>query len=181
MSELDNCFEKAKAEHTDMQGHMDVIKSYAGQSATIAEFGVYDCTSTWALLAGRPQQLTSYDIARRAEVDDVERVAASSGLSFKFVLADSTAVDIGKVDLLFIDSLHTYGHLAKELAIHAKNVNKWIIMHDTVTFGHQDQPDWSNPGPGLWPAVEEFLAANKSWKIHEHFTHFHGLTVLSNG
>ena len=39
MSELDNCFEKAKAEHTDMQGHMDVIKSYAGQSATIAEFG----------------------------------------------------------------------------------------------------------------------------------------------
>ena len=71
MSELDTYFERAKAEPKDMQGHMDVIKSYAGQSATIAEFGVYDCTSTWALLAGRPQQLTSYDIARRAEVDDV--------------------------------------------------------------------------------------------------------------
>ena len=93
MSELDTYFERAKAEPTDMQGHMDVIKSYASKAATIAEFGVYDCTSTWALLAGRPQQLTSYDIARRAEVDDVERVAASSGLSFKFVLADSILLE----------------------------------------------------------------------------------------
>lgn len=172
---IDIGFQAAKAQSTDMQGHMDVLQSYASQSKVIAEFGVYDCTSTWALLAGRPSRMTSYDIERQPEVEGVERAAEACGIPFKFVLADSATVDIGTVDLLFIDSFHSYEHLSKELNIHAKNVTGHIIMHDTETFGHTDQ---TYTGRGLWPAVEEFLAGNAEWSIKERFTHCHGLTVL---
>jgi hypothetical protein len=171
-------FECAKAQFTDMREHMDVIKSYALQSPKIAEFGVYDCTSTWALLAGRPTKLTSYDVARRSEVSDVEKAANECGVAFEFILADSVSVDIGPVDLLLIDSLHTYEHLSNELRIHAKNVSRWIILHDTETFGQTDQ---TYSGRGLWPAIEEFLQANPEWKILHRYTNCHGLTVLSRG
>lgn len=172
---IEQSFECVKAQATDMQGHMDVLKSYAGRSKKIAEFGVYDCTSTWALLAGRPTKLTSYDVARRMEVSDVEKAATQCGVAFEFILADSVSVDIGLVDLLLIDSLHTYEHLSNELRIHAKNVSQFIILHDTETFGHTDE---TYSGLGLWPAVEEFLQTNPEWKILQRFTHCHGLTVL---
>lgn len=168
-------FDIAKAQATDMQGHMDVLKQYASISRRIAEFGVYDCTSTWALLAGRPTKLTSYDILRRPEVSDVEKAANGCGVGFEFVLADSASVDIGQVDLLLIDSLHTYEHLSNELRIHAKNVTQFIILHDTETFGHTDE---TYSGRGLWPAVEEFLQSNP-WTILHRFTHCHGLTILT--
>ena len=32
---------------------------------------------------------------------------------------------------------------------------------------------------GLWPAVEEFLAANPEWVLVHRFTHNNGLTILS--
>lgn len=172
---IEQGFELAKAQSTDMQGHMDVLKAYAVRCPKIAEFGVYDCTSTWALLAGRPTKLTSYDIARRQEVSDVEKSANECGVAFEFILADSASVDIGPVDLLLIDSLHTYEHLSNELRIHHKNVSQFIILHDTETFGHTDE---TYTGRGLWPAIEEFLLANPEWKILQRYTHCHGLTIL---
>jgi hypothetical protein len=32
---------------------------------------------------------------------------------------------------------------------------------------------------GLWPAVEEFLAAHPEWKIEKRFTNNNGLTILA--
>lgn len=37
-----------------------------------------------------------------------------------------------QVDLLFIDTWHVYGHLKRELALHAPRVRKYIAMHDTT-------------------------------------------------
>jgi hypothetical protein len=31
---------------------------------------------------------------------------------------------------------------------------------------------------GLWPALEEFLAAHQEWEIAEHYANNNGLTVL---
>lgn len=173
--EVVSAFERVKREPTDMIEHMDVIRSYANQCESAVEFGVYDCTSTWALLAGHPKKLTSYDIARRHEVSEVEAAAQGSGTEFKFVLASSTEVEIEECDLLFIDSMHTYEHLKRELEMHADKAKKFIILHDTTTFGHIDQ---TNEGRGLWPAVEELLAQRSEWTLAERRTNCHGLTVL---
>lgn len=53
-------------------------------------------------------------------------------------------------------------------------VKKWIILHDTETFGIKSEIEGEG---GLWPAVEEFLAAG-GWKIVERRTNNNGLTVL---
>lgn len=172
---IDSVFLRVAVEPTDMVDHMETIRRYSIDCQRITEFGVFDCTSTWALLAGHPQQLTSYDIARRSEVDEVEAASQGSSTIFKFVLADTASIEIGETDLLFIDSLHTYAHLTVEFQKHADKVRKYILLHDTVTFGHTDE---NGNTPGLWLAVEEFLAAHPEWVVHEHFTNCHGLTVL---
>ena len=172
---IDLVYERVKREPTDMFEHMDVIKSYSAQCESAVEFGVYDCTSTWALLAGHPKRLTSYDIERRVEVSEAEAVTAGSGTVFRFVLASSLEVDIEECDLLFIDSMHTYEHLKRELDLHAGKVRKYILMHDTTTFGEIGQ---TNEKPGLWPAVAEFVRDHAEWSIAERRINCHGLTVL---
>jgi hypothetical protein len=173
-ADIDTNFARVSREPTDMIDHMPTIKRYSQQCSSAVEFGVYDCTSTWALLAGHPQKLTSYDIERRVEVNDVELAAKDSGTTFQFVLADSAMVEIDEVDLLFIDSMHTYEHLNKELALHHSRVKKYVILHDTTTFGAVGQTG----GRGLWVAVEEFLETHKEWRVVERYTNCHGLTIL---
>ena len=172
---VDEKFNSVSSESSDMIGHMATIKRYSSECKSAVEFGVYDCTSTWALMAGHPEKLTSYDVARRPEVDEVEQVSPGSGTVFKFVLANTVEVEIEETDLLFIDSDHHYAHLKRELELHAGKVRKYILLHDTEIFAHMDQ-DYK--GVGLWPAIEEFLAAHPEWRIKEKFTHCHGLTVL---
>lgn len=63
-----------------------------------------------------------------------KRLAAVLGIDLRFVCHNSATVHFGgPVDLLFIDSLHVYGHLKRELDFHHRNVNHYIIMHDTTT------------------------------------------------
>jgi hypothetical protein len=160
---------------TDMWEHMPTINKYAHLCHRIVEFGVYDCTSTWGLLSGYPRWMRSYDIARRPEVNQVEAAVADTNIDFKFVLMSSLDAPQDETDLLFIDSLHTYNQLAAELARHAPSVTKFIMMHDTTTFGEVDQ---NGKRPGLWKAVEDFLASNSIWRVCERHTNCHGLTVL---
>ena len=182
---IDSKFNQLLHEPTDMREHMTTIKKYASRCKLIVEFGVYDCTSTWALIAGRPQKLTSYDLVRRQEVDEVEQAVSGSGTEFKFVTGDTAEIKIEETDLLFIDSMHTYGHLKKELALHSQKVSKFIVLHDTTTFGSIDQHSEHrlingvlNTGRGLWPAVEEFISVGSDWKVDQRFTNCNGLTIL---
>lgn len=177
---------------TDMEGHMETLRALSRQYSSVAEFGVHDCTSTWALLAGHPATLTSYDIgstddpfpgvvgANSDRLREVYRAASGSSTVFNFVRGDTSQVDIGKVEFLFIDSHHSYDHLRKELELNEAKVTRCIALHDTTTFGHADQDDVpTKPGPhGLWPAIEEFLAKYPHWVVKERFIHSHGLTVL---
>lgn len=101
---------------------------------------------------------------------------------FEFRLGDTTADDfaIEPTDLLFIDTLHVYDQLKKELDRHAACVRQFIIMHDTTTFGEIGEPiDGSPNARGLWPAIEEFLESHCDWQLRERFTNNNGLTVLS--
>jgi hypothetical protein len=67
------------------------------------------------------------------------------------------------------------------LTLHSPKVSRFIVLHDTETFGRRDQGINSSlpngTGPGLWPAVEELLAQG-AWCIREHYTNNNGLTIL---
>lgn len=109
-------------------------------------------------------------------------------IEFEFILGDSLKIDILNTDLLFIDTLHTYNQLLGELKKHSINVNKWIILHDTVSFGSCDEHIYEHASEivknttsdkkGLIEAVNDFLKENKNWIIKEVFTNNNGLTIL---
>jgi hypothetical protein len=124
--------------------------------------------STTALLCARPKTLISYDIDPHCK-DTWEWLSciADKKTNFIFRNMSSTAGTIEETDLLFIDSWHVYEH--------SSMVRKYIICHDTVLYGEQDS---GRSGPGLMPAVNEFLEAKQNWKMHEHFTNCSGLTIL---
>ena len=177
---IDNKFNQLCATPSDMQLHMPRILEYAAKCRTIVEFGVWDCTSTWALLAGKPKAMTSYDIVRRPEVDEVEKIAANSGIAFQFIKKSTLEVEIEECDLLFIDTYHSYDQLKAELALHSKKVRKIIMFHDTTTFGDHDQnkAGGHGDGRGLWPAIEEFLGDRSVWKGIVRHLDCNGLTII---
>jgi hypothetical protein len=148
---------------SDMNEHMPTLLRYARLCEHITEFGVRDFVSTYAFLLANPKKLISYDIVK-TKLE--EKIPIQD--NFDYRIEDVLKVDIEETDLLFIDTLHTYNQLKQELALHASKVRKYIIFHDTVTFGD-----------ALNPAINEFLEEHKEWVIKEVFTNCNGLTVIS--
>jgi hypothetical protein len=157
---------------SDIYEHLPTLKKYADDCDHITEMGVRSIVSTYALLMGKPSKMISYDINNcnwhpvRDMVKDVT--------DFSFIIADTRECIIEDTDLLFIDTLHNYEQLKIELDRHSSKVRKYMIFHDTTTFGTKGETSEI----GLWPALEEFLELNKQWAILERYHNNNGLTIL---
>lgn len=175
---------------SDINQHLSILRDYAWNQEHVTEMGVRGVISTWALLAGLPQRMISYDIVH-VDTSLVSEHAASAGIEYEFRRADVLLMNvIEETDLLFIDTLHTYAQLRGELAKHAERVKKngVIILHDTTTYAHTDEVMYSHASPlaratyhgkaGLIPAIEEFLDSNKKWRAELTRQNNNGLTVL---
>lgn len=165
---------------SDINEHIPTLLKYGQECEHITEMGVRWIVSTWAFLGAAPKKLISYDIKNPSHwgknINHVYTVAKEYGLDFTFVEADVLKIDIEPTDLLFIDTWHIYDQLKQELTLHGNKAKKYIIMHDTTTFGEQGE---RKPYKGLWPAIEEFLEDNKGvWALKERFTNNNGLTIL---
>jgi hypothetical protein len=184
-------FELSKSTPSDINEHLDVIYDLSKQCDFIVEMGVRWVVSTWAMLAARPRKMISYDISYHdmSKISEVINVAISEGIDYQFILSDVLQIDIEKCDLLFIDTLHTYFQLKQELEKHAKNVKKYIVLHDTETYGFVDETIYQHASPmskvaskksGLKNAISDFLESHegKSWHIKSSYTNNNGLTVL---
>jgi hypothetical protein len=167
-------FYRCKYTRSDINEHMDTLLRYAKECKHITEMGVRSVVSTWAFLESKPTKLVCIDI-EDCPVQVAESLAKESGIDFTFVRGDTRKIEIEETDLLFIDTWHIYEQLKKEFELHANKVRKYIIMHDTTTFGDSGE---GGQHRGLWPAVEEFLGANSNWRMKERFTHNNGLTIL---
>ena len=77
--------------------------------------------------------------------------------------------------LLTLDTRHTYEQLQAELAMHGDKAERWMIFHDTVTFGSRGE-DGSEPG--LMMAIDEFLEEHYEWVVKEVFNNNNGLLIL---
>ena len=173
---IDELFQHASQSWSDIHEHLPRMRQIGESCQHITEFGVRNGVSTIAWIAARPQRLICYDIHRYAEVEELERVAEEAGVDFTFRVKDVLSLSIEATDLLFIDTLHTYDQLRMELARHAGHVRKYLVLHDTEAFAAAGEV----PGTrGLWQAIEEFLAANDSWRLFEKHTNNNGLTVLA--
>lgn len=163
-------YEDALKEYSDISEHLPTLKRLASKCSHITEFGVRTGNSTLALLAGlRPtDKLVSYDINDCSGVTDDPRWTFKKADTSKLFLIDKT-------DMLFIDTLHDYAQVVDELQ-HALAVRKYIVFHDIVLFGSNDES--TGKGPGIMMAILEFLRDNKSWVVQEVYPNNNGLLVL---
>ena len=178
----------------DIHEHLVTLRSLAHDCEHVTEFGTRYGISTSALICGQPQKVVSYDINAgwfAPYKSEAEALAQVAGVNFQFIEGDVLGVDIEETDLLFIDTHHTYNQLTAELNKHASKVRKYIVMHDTVTYGTADEPPYENGvvsgqlnglqsvRTGLQMALEDFLEGNSDWVIGQEFKNNNGLTILT--
>lgn len=176
---------------SDINEHLPTLYNLALSVQTITEMGTRNGSSTSAFLAAicdTEKTLTSVDLFKSDIIDTF-----LCQKNFKFIQADTLKIEIENTDLLFIDTLHTYFQLFNELTKHSKKVFKYIILHDTISFGYNDEQYYQSSDlvkmsdlvketskSGLNTAVTDFLETEdgKNWIIKAVYTNNNGLTVL---
>ena len=165
-------YQAACLEPSDINEHLPTLYELARECPHVTELGTRTGVSTLALLCAQPKKLVCYDLVRLPQVDQLAALAGQT--EFVFRKEDVLKADIEETDLLFIDSWHVCDQLKEELRRHAAKARKYIVLHDTTTFGEQGE---SEGHEGLWPAVEEFLAKG-AFRLRQRFANNNGLTVL---
>lgn len=172
-------FNIVKNTPSDINEHLETLKKYTEKCEFVIELGTGQTVSTWAFLAGLPKKFHTIDIKHPSErgidFSIIEKTALDNNIEFQFFLESSLEINLPPHDLLFIDTKHNYETLKAELNKHNHLTKKYIIFHDTVSFGDRDE---FGDGPGLNLAIDEFLAVHTEWKVLEIFSHNNGLTVL---
>ena len=124
-------YEAAVARGSAISAHLPRLRDLALGCEVAQEFGVKKAASSAALLLGA-ERVVSYDIVPTHEA---RRLAQEVGPRWSYRIQDSRLAAPTPCDLLFIDSLHTFAQVAAELNRHADSVRRWLVFHDTITFG----------------------------------------------
>ena len=95
-----------------------------------------------------------------------------------------------EVDLVYVNSWHTYPRLYSELCHFAPFTKKFIaILHTHSHWENEDEPDYSllryspfkelcKDKKGLRLAIEDFLNSHTEWEKFEDHANSHGFTIL---
>jgi hypothetical protein len=175
-------YQQACSTPGDIVEHLPMLCAYAARCQRVTEMGTRYGNSTVAFLAAQPLELVCYDISE-ISVQTIAQLRTMTGRTkMTFYQKSVLEVEIEPTDLLFIDTYHIYPQLQQELQLHAGKVKKWIILHDTESFGVDGEPlpgQTPVPGQGIMRAVHEFLAANQgSWSVEYKTDKCNGLMVL---
>jgi len=166
MTKIEKKYEELCNIPSDISNHLPLIRKYVSEGDSVLEMGVRYCVSTWALLANKPRLMRSIDVVSppAENLKEVEDAAKEAGIDYQFIQADSLQVGFESADVLFIDTLHFYSHLVKELWAHSPFTRKYIILHDSRM-------------PEMWACITDFLY-NRQWELVEQDTRDTGLCVL---
>ena len=156
----------------DIKDHLPMLYRYASLCRHITEFGVRTGNSTAAFLHGGPNKLVSYDINDFKDYEEYKLMAPE--VEFIFKKEDTQFNTIEETDMIFFDTIHTYDQVKMELEQHAHKARKFLMFHDTETFGEVGQ----DGSPGIMYAIREFMAVNKLWQIDYENKACNGLLVL---
>lgn len=178
-------YNESKNKKGDIQEHIDTLAELASECSSILELGVRTIVSTWAFVYGLKDLKTNKSIVcvdithpsnlgAESRFNDLERICKEYSINFNFKKESSLKLEPMQCDLLFIDTIHNYEFLSKELYIHGPFCNKYIVMHDTEICKYTGHDN----GGGMWKAIEEFVKNNPKWYIMKHYTNNNGLTIL---
>jgi hypothetical protein len=166
-------YQDACVRDTDIHEHLPLLAQLSAECSCVVELGVGRAQSTRGFLRNNIE-LHSYEYSPLPGIPEYFQEARESGRNVTLHVADTREVEIPECDMLFVDSLHVYEQVQKELELHANKVKKYIGFHDTTTFA--DNGEFG--GRGIWPAVQEFIDSHPEWQMIERRTNNNGLTVL---
>lgn len=168
---IDSIYSRVFSTPRDLDQHMPKLKELAASVKHVTEFS-HRKESVIAFVAGGPEKLVSFNSEAFApEVQMLDKIRPIDLLSPARSL---DIADIEPTDLLFIDTYHTYGQLLAELLRYSPRVGRFIVLHDTGSFGMRGE----DGGAGLVEAIKAFLRDHREWFIAWHTHEQHGLTVL---
>ena len=185
-------YNQHKSTYSDINEHLETLYNLGKEFSHITEMGVRWVSSTWPLVYSNPKKMISYDILKNPNISEVINLCNEYSINYSFEEKDVLQLDIEPTELLFIDTLHTYNQLIKELEIHSNKVSKYIVLHDTEHFGRVDEVVYQHASnvikeapstkAGLMTAVEDFLLTElgQSWELFRVYKNNNGLTVLKN-
>ncbi len=174
-------YEIACGTESDINQHLPILYEAAQECDHIIEMGVRTGSSTRAFLYADPKKYIAYDLEINSKVNELFEYCKSIGKDYQYIQADVLKIQIEETDLLFIDTYHCYEQLTQELKLHSDKVKKYIIFHDTNTYGRRGENlDYQNFSgtKGILYAIEEFLEENKNWKIVHDVDYNNGLMVI---
>lgn len=158
---------------SDINEHLPLLAELSSQGKCVVELGVGWAQSTRAFLRN-DIELHSYEFSPLPGIREFFEEARNSGRNVTLHVDDTRKVEIPECDMLFVDSLHVYEQVQKELELHAHKARQYIGFHDTTSFEHNGEFG----GRGIWPAVQEFIDSHPEWQMIERRTNNNGLTVL---
>lgn len=193
-------FQYLKRKPSDINEHLETLSKYASECNSVFETGVRGVVSSWALLHGVSKNVSNIKTFVMNDIDmintlSIMKIMDKLNIDGKFIKGNNLELDLKQnFELVFIDTLHVYGQLKRELEKFSKITTKYIILHDTtvdadkgevVRLGldvenivKQTNFEEAEILKGLWPAVEEFLNSNKDWTLHKRYENNNGLTIL---
>lgn len=113
--------------------------------------------------------LWTVDIRQRDEV--IDRLRKRYGKRFIFYKGDSLDFvkewDKGKVDIIFIDTSHTYEQTLRELEVYTPLLKEdgTIYLHDVLAH-----ITYSDPQYGVMKAIETYREQNPGWEFKVFYT-----------
>jgi len=134
----------------------DEIRRRLHDCDSYTEFGINQGATLAAAMLEDIATVRAYDIRLGWYTQAAglfKQYAAGHGIDYKVTESDTLDCVIDLVDVLYIDTLHKYDHLTKELAIHGDKANRFIIFHDTFVR------------PELKRAVRQYVNTHDEWTI----------------
>ena len=160
----------------DISEHLPVLSLLTTEFKLkeVVELGTRSGNSTLVLLEAAKQidgRVLSMDVQ---PCDEARQRVLAAGLESLWTFWQANDLEVPSseipqpIDLLFIDTLHTYGQLKAELAKYGPMMRAggWIVIHDYVAFS------------GLTEAVGEYVALHKAQVSFYPFVNQNGLALI---
>lgn len=174
-SRLEAMFRQAVERPSDINEHINTLFRLASGVSHVTEFAGGECLSTYGFALAKPQVLRRYQRERSCSDVRIAAVARMAGVDYVRAPQEGVDAEIEPTDLLFIDTLHVEERMRDELERHAHKVRRYLIMHDTETYGQNGEA----PGRrGVWPAIASYMRRHPEWRLLHHFANNNGLTVF---
>lgn len=184
---------------SEINEHLCIFSDYAEECNSILEVGIRNNESTWAFIYGliKNKNLCKKNLSlidyKYHNINEI-LINTSNISDLKINYFTDSKIPTENADLTFINTLHCYGQLKKDLIQFSEFTNKYIIIHGTALYENDSEivkcnmdintlinykdlseHDLSN---GTKNAINEFLHKNKDWVLYNVCIHNNGLTIL---